>query len=169
MFLQVKIVPYGTIQECRFVDGIVFTKTLGSKSSKRKFDKPRVLLLDCSLEYQTEAGLLDLEDVEHQEPRYLYSIVKKIQTLRPDLVLASHSISRLAQQYLKNANIPFAQQVKLEVIKRISQWTGATIVKNPSSNELEKADLGQVNHIKVKTYSGEWGILFFRRFFCLFK
>jgi 1-phosphatidylinositol-3-phosphate 5-kinase len=47
---KVKIIPEGSMEECRYVEGIVFTKNVVHKKMASVIHKPRILLLNCSLE-----------------------------------------------------------------------------------------------------------------------
>ena len=51
-YAKVEKVPGGSIEDSKVLDGVMLNKDVTHPSMKRKIEKPRVLLLDCGLEYQ---------------------------------------------------------------------------------------------------------------------
>jgi hypothetical protein len=45
-----EVIPEGEISDCRYVNGIVFTKNVAHKKMKRDILKPKIMLLNCSIE-----------------------------------------------------------------------------------------------------------------------
>lgn len=62
-YVKVKTIPGGSLSECEYVDGIVFTKTLAHKKMRTDIKNPKILLLDCSLEYWISHRLLSLPQI----------------------------------------------------------------------------------------------------------
>ncbi len=49
--IQVKIIPGGSISDCQYIQGIAFTKIVAHKKMRMDITNPRILLLNCSMEY----------------------------------------------------------------------------------------------------------------------
>uniref|UniRef100_A0A8C5WKW4 CCT-gamma n=1 Tax=Leptobrachium leishanense TaxID=445787 RepID=A0A8C5WKW4_9ANUR len=102
----------------------------------RRFIKnPRILLLDCSLEYkkgesQTEIEITREEDfscILQMEEEYIQQVCEDIIRLKPDLVITEKGISDLAQHYLVKANITAIRRVRKTDNNRIARACGARI------------------------------------------
>lgn len=77
--------------------------------------------------------------------------------MEPDIVIVSQTVSRLAQDFLLEANIALAVNVKSKVIHRLARATNADIVTSPS--DVMDANLGSnVSTFYVKTFKGDWGV-----------
>lgn len=51
-YAKVEKVPGGLMEESRVVDGVMLNKDVTHASMRRKIENPRVVLLDCPLEYK---------------------------------------------------------------------------------------------------------------------
>lgn len=52
-YAKVEKVPGGAIEDCRVLDGVMFTKdVVNPDRMRRRIERPRILLLDCPLEYK---------------------------------------------------------------------------------------------------------------------
>lgn len=45
-------IPGGSIEECKVISGVMVNKDIVHPSMRRRIENPRVLLLDCPLEYK---------------------------------------------------------------------------------------------------------------------
>lgn len=67
-YAKVEKIPGGAMDDCRVISGVMFTKdVVNPDRMRRKIDKPRILLLDCPVEYkkgenQTAVELCDEAD-----------------------------------------------------------------------------------------------------------
>jgi chaperonin GroEL (HSP60 family) len=51
-------VPGGTVEECSVLDGIMLNKDITHPKMRRRIENPRIVLLDCPLEYKKgEVGM----------------------------------------------------------------------------------------------------------------
>lgn len=69
-------------------------------------------------------------------------LVSRIAALKPDWVLVTNTISRLAQEFLLEAKIGFAIHVKHENLERVSRSTGADILESIADIIPNKTTLG---------------------------
>jgi len=115
---------------------------------RRRIEKPRILLLDCTLEYkkgesQTSIELTDEKAWElllEQEEIAIKEMCNDIIAVKPDLVVTEKGVSDLAQHYLQKANISVLRRVRKTDNNRIARATGATIVHRTS--EITEKDVG---------------------------
>ena len=54
-------VPGGMIEDSRVLNGVMFNKDLTHARMRRRIENPRILLLDCSLEYKKGESQVSLE------------------------------------------------------------------------------------------------------------
>ncbi len=51
-YAKVEKIPGGTIEESKVLKGVMFNKDVTHPKMKRRIENPRILLLDCNLEYK---------------------------------------------------------------------------------------------------------------------
>merc|ERR1719300_1131465 len=51
-YAKVEKIPGGTIEDSSVLKGVMFNKDVTHPKMKRKIENPRILLLDCNLEYK---------------------------------------------------------------------------------------------------------------------
>lgn len=109
---------------------------------------PRIVLLDCSLEYKKGESQTDIEiskeedfaKILQMEEEYIQQICEDIIRLKPDLVFTEKGISDLAQHYLVKANITAIRRVRKTDNNRIARACGARIASR--TDELREEDVG---------------------------
>merc|ERR1711903_139985 len=102
---------------------------------KRKIENPRVLLLDCNLEYkkresQTNIEIMKEEDfskVLEAEEAYIKKICEEIIAFKPDLVITEKGVSDLAQHFFNKAGITAIRRLRKSDNLRVARACGATI------------------------------------------
>ncbi|OAD57576.1 Putative 1-phosphatidylinositol 3-phosphate 5-kinase [Eufriesea mexicana] len=128
-YVQIKKCPGGSRDDCEILSGVVCTKNVAHRGMNAMIAHPKILLLQCGLMYQrVEGKLLSLEPVMLQENEYLGHTVARITALGPDIVLVHRSVSRLAQDRLRECGVTLVLNVKLSVLERIARCTGANII-----------------------------------------
>lgn len=60
-YAKVEKIPGGTLDECEVLDGVMFNKDVTHPKMRRYIKNPRVLLLDCPLEYKKGESMTNLE------------------------------------------------------------------------------------------------------------
>ncbi|KAF0400198.1 T-complex protein 1 subunit gamma [Gigaspora margarita] len=147
-YARVEKVPGGEIEESKVLDGIMLNKDVTHASMRRRIENPRIVLLDCPLEYkkgesQTSAEISDeshwsrLLQIEEEQ---IKEMCDKIISVKPDLVFTEKGVSDLAQHYLLKANISAIRRVRKTDNNRIARAVGATIVNQ--LDELKEEDVG---------------------------
>jgi hypothetical protein len=130
------------IGACQLVAGVVFRRNLSHKGMRSEIKDPRVLLLDDALEFDGGTGGTSAVRFSHfgtlieQERKYTELLVEHVLVLRPDVILVSRSVSRLALELLLENNVTVIPNVKYVTLQRVSRASGARIL--PSLYALDK-------------------------------
>merc|ERR1711973_579118 len=103
-YAKVEKIPGGAIEDSMVLKGVMFNKDVTHPKMKRRLEKPRILLLDCNLEYkkgesQTNIELMKEEDfskVLEQEEAFIKKMCDEILAFKPDLVFTEKGVSDLA-------------------------------------------------------------------------
>ncbi|XP_072166883.1 T-complex protein 1 subunit gamma-like [Diadema setosum] len=147
-YAKVEKVPGGIIEDSRVLRGVMLNKDVTHPRMRRRIENPRILLLDCSLEYKKGESQTNLEITNETdftrilqlEEEYIQRICSEVIALKPDLVFTEKGISDLAQHYLVKANITAIRRVRKSDNNRIARACGATVVNR--TDELREEDLG---------------------------
>ncbi|KAF8054063.1 hypothetical protein N665_1352s0001, partial [Sinapis alba] len=140
-YVKIKCVASGNQNESVLVRGIVCSKNVTHKRMTSQYKHPRVLLLAGSLEYQRVAGqLASFNTLLQQENDHLKSIIAKIDSRHPNVLLVEKSVSSYAQQYLLEKDISLVLNVKRSLLDQIARCTGAVVC--PSVDSISTAQLG---------------------------
>ncbi|CEH16014.1 t-complex protein 1 [Ceraceosorus bombacis] len=147
-YARVEKVPGGEIESSRVLDGVMLAKDITHPKMRRRIEKPRIILLDCPLEYKKGESQTNIEiqkeedwnkilEIEEQQIRILCD---KIIEHKPDLVFTEKGVSDLAQHFLLKENITAIRRVRKSDNNRIARATGATIVNRVE--DLRESDVG---------------------------
>ncbi|KAL2891025.1 T-complex protein 1 subunit gamma [Ceratocystis lukuohia] len=147
-YARIEKVPGGEIQDSRVLDGVMLNKDITHPKMRRRIENPRIILLDCPLEYkkgesQTQIEISKEEDwnrILQIEEEQVKAMCDAIIALKPDLVITEKGVSDLAQHYLVKANVTALRRVRKTDNNRISRATGATIVNRV--DDLQESDVG---------------------------
>lgn len=147
-YCRIEKIPGGELSDCKVLDGVMFNKDVTHNKMRRKIENPRVLLLDCPLEYKkgestTSVEIMNEEDFNtllRQEEEYVENICAQIVAFKPDIVITEKGVSDLAQHYLVKANITAFRRLRKSDMNRVARVTGATIVNR--TDEIQDSDIG---------------------------
>mmetsp|Transcript_9827 Transcript_9827/g.18352 ORF Transcript_9827/g.18352 Transcript_9827/m.18352 type:complete len:552 (-) Transcript_9827:399-2054(-) len=148
-YAKVEKIPGGTIEDCKVLRGVMFNKDVVVPGRmRRKIQNPRVLLLDCPLEYkkgenQTNVELFKEEDwsaLLKQEEEQIRRMCDDIIAFKPDVVITEKGLSDLAAHHLVKAGISAIRRLRKTDNNRIARATGATIVHR--TEEIQESDIG---------------------------
>ena len=147
-YVRIEKIPGGELGECSVLDGVMFNKDVTHSKMRRKIENPRILLLDCPLEYkkgesQTNVEIMNEDDFNallRQEEDYIEGICANIVAFKPDIVITEKGVSDLAQHYFLKAGITAFRRLRKTDANRIARATGATIVNRP--DEIQESDIG---------------------------
>ena len=152
-YVKLKKTPGGRPGDTAYVSGLVFTKNLALKSMPRSISNPNILILTFPIEYaRHQQHFMSLEPVIRQEREFLQNLVHRIAALRPQLLLVERNISGLALEFLEQANIATAYNVKLSVLEAVSRCTQTRIISSMDKLAIKPAQAGKCSSFYLKTY-----------------
>ena len=152
-YVKLKKILGGRPGDTAYVSGVVFSKNLALKSMPRSISNPRILILTFPLEYaRREEHFMSLEPVIRQEKEYLQNLVHRIAALDPQLLLVERNVSGLALQYLEDASIATAYNVKPSVLEAISRIAQTRIITSIDKLAIKPATAGSCTSFYLKTY-----------------
>eukprot|EP01114_Cavostelium_apophysatum_P005012 TRINITY_DN1553_c1_g1_i2.p1 TRINITY_DN1553_c1_g1~~TRINITY_DN1553_c1_g1_i2.p1 ORF type:complete len:599 (-),score=156.69 TRINITY_DN1553_c1_g1_i2:18-1676(-) len=147
-YAKVEKVPGGEMTDCKVLKGVMLNKDVTHSKMRRRIENPRILLLDCPLEYKKAESQMNIEvkDASHwdailkQEEAYIAKQCADIIALKPDIVFTEKGLSDLTQHYFIKANITAFRRVRKTDNLRIARACGATIAHR--TDELQESDIG---------------------------
>ncbi|KAI8980612.1 T-complex protein 1 [Trametes punicea] len=147
-YARVEKIPGGEIEQSRVLDGIMLNKDITHPKMRRRIVNPRIVLLDCPLEYKKGESQTNIEisketdwaRIQEIEEEQVRTMVEKILEFTPDLVITEKGISDYAQHFLYKANVSAIRRVRKTDNNRIARAVGATIVNRVE--DLRESDVG---------------------------
>lgn len=147
-YAKVEKIPGGSIEECCVLKGVMVNKDVTHPKMSRRIENPRIVLLDCNLEYKKGESQTNVEIIGEQdftrmlqlEEEHVAQVCADIIAVKPDLVFTEKGVSDLAQHYLIKAGITAIRRVRKTDNLRIARACGATIVNR--TEELTEKDVG---------------------------
>ena len=114
-------------------------KDITHPKMRRQIRNPRIILLDCPLEYKkgesqtnmelkTENAMCDALEQEMQEIAFMCNDILK---WKPDIVITEKGVSDLAQHFLLKGNVSCIRRIRKTDNVRIARVSGAKIVNRP--------------------------------------
>ncbi|GAA96181.1 uncharacterized protein L969DRAFT_84045 [Mixia osmundae IAM 14324] len=151
-YLKIKRIAGGLPSASEYVHGVVFRKSLLHKKMPHYYRNPRIMLLAFPLEYhRVENQLMSLEPLIKQEKEYLRNLVSRILAQRPHIILVEKNVSSIALQYLVEAGVAVARNIKSSVIEAVARCTSADVVSSIDKLALEPR-LGRCAEFRVETF-----------------
>jgi T-complex protein 1 subunit gamma len=100
-YARVEKVPGGEIEDSRVLDGVMLNKDITHPKMRRKIENPRIILLDCPLEYKKGESQTNIEVSKEEdwnrilqiEEEQVKSMCDHILALKPDLVITEKGVS----------------------------------------------------------------------------
>jgi T-complex protein 1 subunit gamma len=169
-YARVEKVPGGEIELSRVLSGVMLNKDIVHPQMRRRIHKPRIVLLDCPLEYKKgesqtnieiskEADFARINQIEEEQVK---AMVDRVLEFKPDLIITEKGISGppfvsvwrwptlllsapphrtdYAQYFFAKANISALRRVRKSDNNRIARAVGATIVNRVE--DLRESDIG---------------------------
>jgi len=148
-YVRIEKIPGGEINDCEVLKGVMLEKDVTHSKMKRRIENPRILLLDCPLEYkkgesQTALelkGEKDFARILELEEEAIKKMCDDIIKFKPDLVITEKGLSDLAQHFLVKAGITGLRRLRKTDNNRIARACGATIVSRTS--EITEEAIGK--------------------------
>ncbi|KAL9088369.1 MAG: hypothetical protein Q9159_003143 [Coniocarpon cinnabarinum] len=147
-YARVEKIPGGQIEESRVLDGVMLNKDITHPRMRRRIENPRIILLDCTLEYKKGESqtAIEVSNEEHFdrilqiEEEQVKHMCEQILKHKPDLVITEKGVSDIAQHFLMKGNVTALRRVKKSENNRIARAVGATIVNRV--DDIQPSDVG---------------------------
>eukprot|EP00466_Bigelowiella_natans_P012841 jgi/Bigna1/50665/estExt_Genewise1.C_880021 len=144
-FIRVEKIPGGMLEESEVLNGIAVSKDVVNPNMSRRVVNPRIVLLDCPLEYkkgESQTNLeftkdMDFEQALRMEEAYIQQMCKDIIKMKPTVVCTEKGVSDYAQHFLIKAGISVLRRLRKMDNNRIARAVGATIINDPSDLKEE--------------------------------
>ncbi|CAG9860164.1 unnamed protein product [Phyllotreta striolata] len=162
-YAKVEKIPGGSVEESRILRGVMLNKDVTHPKMKRHIKNPRIILLDCALEYKkgesqtnveisTETDFTKLLELEEE---HVKRQCDEIIALKPDVVFTEKGVSDIAQHFLLKAGITAIRRVRKSDNNRIARACGAVIVNR--TEELQESDVGTgAGVFEIKKFGDEY-------------
>jgi hypothetical protein len=136
-YIKIKTIPYKDQSLCKVIDGYAFQKNVATKTMNTNIENPKILLLDCGLDYnRNKDNITNFENLMTLEPAYFNIIMKKIELVEPTVILVNKNVSRKIQENLAISNkISLVMNVKSSSLKKISRCTKTYVL--PSTDLID--------------------------------
>jgi len=162
--IGMKKVPGGALQESVLVDGVAFKRTFsyaGFEQMTKKFDTPKIVLLNVELELKAERDNAEVrvdnvaayQQVVDAEWDIIYEKLAKIVSSGANIVLSRLAIGDLATQYFADRGLFCAGRVADDDLKRMAKAVGASV--QTSCNDLNARILGTCEKFEEKQVGAE--------------
>lgn len=100
-YARVEKVPGGEIEESRVLQGVMINKDVTHPKMRRRIENPRVILLDCPLEYKKGESQTNIEISKEEdwnrflqiEEEQIKAMCDKIAEFKPDIVFTEKGVS----------------------------------------------------------------------------
>jgi len=100
-YARVEKIPGGEIEDSEVLDGVMLNKDITHPKMRRKIENPRVMLLDCPLEYKKGESQTNIEISKEEDWNRILQIEEEqvkamcdaIIALKPDLVITEKGVS----------------------------------------------------------------------------
>ncbi|GAM39316.1 chaperonin-containing T-complex gamma subunit [Talaromyces pinophilus] len=147
-YARVEKIPGGEIEDSTVIDGVMVNKDITHPKMRRRIENPRIILLDCPLEYKKGESQTNIEvskeddwnrilEIEEEQVKHMCDAIL---ALKPDVVITEKGVSDLAQHFLVKNNVTALRRVRKTDNNRIARATGATIVNRV--DDLQESDVG---------------------------
>ena len=107
-YARVEKIPGGEIEDSRVLDGVMLNKDITHPKMRRRIENPRIILLDCTLEYKKGESQTNIEISKEDDWNKILQIEETqvklmcdaILALNPDLVITEKGVSGMFQEDL---------------------------------------------------------------------
>lgn len=138
-YARIEKIPGGVLDDSEVLEGVMVNKDITHPKMRRQIKNPRIILLDCPLEYKKgesqtnmelkdENAMCDALDQETQEIAFMCNDILK---WRPDIVITEKGVSDLAQHFLLKGNVSCIRRIRKTDNVRIARVSNAKIVNRP--------------------------------------
>jgi T-complex protein 1 subunit gamma len=163
-YARIEKIPGGDLEDSHVLNGVMINKYPLHHDMARRVENPRVLLMDCPMEYKKGESQTDVELTKEEDYKKMLDMEQdaiklmcdNIIAVKPDIVITEKGCSDLAIHYMLKAGIVTMRRLRKTDNNRIAKVTGATIVN--STDEIQESDVGTKCKLfySEKITSEEW-------------
>lgn len=162
-YVRIEKIPGGEVLDSRVLKGVMLNKDVVHPKMSRLVKNPRVVLLDCPLEYKKGESQTNIEIQKEEdwnrilqiEEEQVQLMCEQILAVKPTVVITEKGVSDLAQHFLLKGGCSVLRRTKKSDNNRIARVTGATIVNRVE--DLKESDVGtQCGLFKVELIGEEY-------------
>jgi len=103
-YARIEKVPGGEIEDSKVLDGVMVNKDITHPKMRRRIENPRILLLDCPLEYKKGESQTNIEITKEDDWNRILEIEEErikemtdlILAVKPDLVITEKGVSGMS-------------------------------------------------------------------------
>jgi len=150
-WIAIKQIPGGDVRQSFLVEGVAFKKTFsyaGFEQMTKKFEKPKILLLNVELELKSEkenaevriSSPKDYQSIVEAEWQVIYDKLDACVDCGANIVLSKLPIGDLATQYFADRGLFCAGRVTDGDMKRVAKATNGSI--QTTTNGMTESILG---------------------------
>jgi T-complex protein 1 subunit eta len=163
-WIAIKKIPGGDVRQSFLVEGVAFQKTFsyaGFEQMTKKFDQPKILLLNVELELKSEkenaevriSSPAEYQSIVEAEWQVIYDKLDACIKSGANIVLSKLPIGDLATQYFADRGLFCAGRVTDGDMKRVAKATNGTI--QTTTNGLTEKVLGTCGSFEEKQVGDE--------------
>jgi len=163
-YAKIEKLPGGSLEDCHVLKGVMFNKDVVLPGRmKRKVENPRIILMDCPLEYKKGENQTNVEITKEEdwaallkaEEDWIEGVCNSIIKFKPDVVVTEKGLSDLAAVYFARAGVSAIRRLRKTDNNRIARASGATIVHR--ADEIRESDIGtRAGLFEVKKVGDEY-------------
>merc|ERR1712086_1190120 len=162
-YARMEKIAGGDIEDSMVLNGCMINKDVLHHKMPRNIVKPRVLLLDCAMEYKKGESNTNIEISNEEdfaklleiEENFIREQCETIISFNPTVVITEKGVSDLAVHYLVKAGITAIRRIRKTDNNRLAKCTGATIVNKVE--EIKEEDIGtKCGLFECKKIGDEW-------------
>eukprot|EP00920_Eleutheroschizon_duboscqi_P032486 GHVT01078444.1.p1 GENE.GHVT01078444.1~~GHVT01078444.1.p1 ORF type:complete len:468 (+),score=97.67 GHVT01078444.1:192-1595(+) len=147
-YVKVEKLAGGELEESCVLEGVLLNKDITHPKMRRLIQSPKILLLDCPLEYKKNESATEMEVTNEtdwgamleQEEKEIATMAASIIATGANVVITEKGVSDLMQHFLLKAGISCIRRVRKTDNNRIARICGATICNR--TEELTQDDVG---------------------------
>jgi len=162
--IGIKKVPGGSVTDSQLVTGVCFKKTFsyaGFEQQPKKFDSPKIVLLNVELELKSERQNAEIriedptkyQSIVDAEWDIIYDKLARIVKSGAKVVLSRLPVGDLATQYFADRDVFCAGRVPAEDLERVAAATGAVV--QTSLSDISPQVLGECKLFEEKQVGSE--------------
>ncbi|XP_040573047.2 1-phosphatidylinositol 3-phosphate 5-kinase [Lepeophtheirus salmonis] len=148
-YISIKKIPYGDKEkDSRIFPGVMFQNR--PYCGKNIIDNARILLVRESISFN-RVKYASLDNYISQEEEYLKNICSKIKSFKPDVIIVEKTVTYQAKIILSSEGIAIVQNVKLDLLEKISRHFSTPILSSIDSIP-NQPELGSCESYKVQSF-----------------